>query len=355
MGLILLNPGPVTLSERVRQALLRPDLCHRESEFAELQTSIRAKLLAVYGLDPAEWAAVLLTGSGTAAVEAMLTSLVPADGGLVVLENGVYGERMGRIAAVHGIRSTRVGHPWGAVLDGTRVRAAVQGMVGPVRVAAVHHETTTGLLNPTPPPGLDGRAPVLLDAVSSFGGEPIAFGAGRVEACAGAANKCLHGVPGAAFVLLRRALLAGELPQRSVYLDLATYCRAQDAGSTPFTQSVQAFYALDEALDELRDQGGWTARRARYRTLSARVRDVLAGLGVEPLLPARASSSVLSAFRLPPGRDYASIHDGLKRRGFVVYAGQGRLADSIFRIAVMGAISDGDVDRLLDALRETLA
>jgi aspartate aminotransferase-like enzyme len=75
--MILLNPGPVNLSDRVRQALLRPDLCHREAEFSALQQAIRAKLLAIYDLDPGRWAAVLLSGSGTAAIEAMLTTLVP--------------------------------------------------------------------------------------------------------------------------------------------------------------------------------------------------------------------------------------------------------------------------------------
>ena len=94
LPMLLLNPGPVTLSPRVRAALMNPDLCHREPEFADLQDDIRARLLGVYGLAPEDYAAVLLTGSGTAAVEAMLTSLIPQTGGLLVLENGIYGERL---------------------------------------------------------------------------------------------------------------------------------------------------------------------------------------------------------------------------------------------------------------------
>jgi 2-aminoethylphosphonate-pyruvate transaminase len=117
---------------------------------------------------------------------------------------------------------------------------------------------------------------------------------------------------------------------------------------------VQAFYALDEALDELRDAGGWRARQARYRSLAGRVRAELAALGVEPLLPADRSSCVLAAFGLPSGLSYETLHDRLKRDGFVIYAGQGRLADRIFRIAVMGAIGDADLDRLLQALRSAL-
>ena len=348
--MILLNPGPVTLSERVRSAMLRPDLCHREPEFAALQASIRRKLLAVYDLDPDAWAAVLLTGSGTAAVEAMIASLAPPTG-LAVLENGIYGERISHIAAAHHIPCARIEHGWEEEPDPARVRAAVADGGW---LAAVHHETTTGRLNRVDPLAAGG-ATVLLDAVSSFGAEEIPFGEGRVEACAATANKCLHGVPGTAFVLLRRTFFARDRAPRTVYLDLAAHCRAQDAASTLFTPSVQTCYALDEALDELAEAGGWRARRARYRALMSQVRGELAALGVEPILPEGASSCVLNAFRLPAGLSYAALHDGLKARGFVIYAGQGRLAEAVFRIAVMGAIADADMDRLVAALRAVLA
>ncbi|MDQ4146088.1 MAG: 2-aminoethylphosphonate aminotransferase, partial [Pseudomonadota bacterium] len=115
--MILLNPGPVNLTAGVREALAGPDLCHRESEFANLQASIRQKLLDVYGLSSRKWAAVLLAGSGTAAVEAMLTTLMPQERKLLVIENGVYGERMSTIARVHGIRYRVLSHAWGALLN----------------------------------------------------------------------------------------------------------------------------------------------------------------------------------------------------------------------------------------------
>ena len=98
---ILLNPGPVVLSKRVRNALLKPDLCHRESEFVELQNKIRNSLLDVYGLSQNKWAAVVFTGSGTSAIEAMITSLVPIHGKVLIIENGVYGERLTKIAKIH--------------------------------------------------------------------------------------------------------------------------------------------------------------------------------------------------------------------------------------------------------------
>jgi 2-aminoethylphosphonate-pyruvate transaminase len=350
---ILLNPGPVTLSERVRRALTGPDLCHREAEFSQLQETIRGGLLRVYGLAPGRWAAVLLTGSGTAAVEAMLSSLVPKDGKLLVIENGVYGERMRRIAETHGIGCVSVKHGWGEEVGLERLEAALAEADGLTHVAVVHHETTTGRLNRLDRIGAICRArglTLLVDGVSSFGAEELDFEGWGIAACAATANKCLHGVPGTCFVIVRReALPGGDSPLRTLYLDLPTYCREQDRGGTPFTQSVQTLYALSEALAELEEEGGWPARRERYRRLIGLVREGLAAMGIAPVLPEGASSVVLNAFRLPDGISYGELHDRLKDEGFVIYAGQGGLANSIFRVSTMGAIDHADMARFLAA------
>ncbi len=136
---LLLNPGPVTLSERVRRSLLAPDLCHREAEYYDLQDEVRARLLAVYDLDPATWSAVPITCSGTGAVEAMVASLVPMDGRLLVVENGVYGERIATIASRYGIAHASVRHDWRAAVDVARVDAEL-ARGGFTHVAAVHHD-----------------------------------------------------------------------------------------------------------------------------------------------------------------------------------------------------------------------
>lgn len=357
MRTILLNPGPVTLSERVRAALLGPDLCHREAEFATLQDGLRRKLLAVYDLPAAQWGATLLTGSGTAAVEAMVTSLVPRAGRLLVAENGVYGERMSRIAGTYGIATTRVGAPWGDTLALDAIARAL-AETPHSHVAVVHHETTTGRLNDLAALASICRAAnarLLLDGVSSFGAEPIEFDAWGVDACAATANKCLHGVPGTAFVILRREALASADVSRSVYFDLREYLARQDGQGTPFTQSVQTFYALDAALDEFFEAGGWRARQSLFQTRMATVRATLAALNVRALLPGAETSCVLHAFELPQGRSYPALHDALKARGFIIYAGQGALSERVFRISAMGDISAEDMARLCRALKEVLS
>jgi len=347
---ILLNPGPVTLSERVRQALLRPDQCHREQEFADLVLGIRRRLEAVYEQRPAGHDAVILSGSGTCAVEAMVASLVPRNGRALVAANGVYGERIGAMLDAQGKAHTTIAADWLAAIDIAAVREALS-TARYSAVLAVHHETTTGRLNRLDELGracLDANVPLLLDAVSSFGGEAIDWERWHVGAVAGTANKCLHGVPGIAFVIANRELLQarrGSSP--AIYLDLQRYHTEQAIGFSPFTQAVHACFALDAALDELADEGGWSARRTLYHRRTATIRQGLLAAGIEPLLAEADNSSMLTAYRLPPGVAYATLHDRLKRAGYVIYAGQGRLARHIFRIATMGAIDDTDLDRIV--------
>ena len=139
-------------------------------------------------------------------------------------------------------------------------------------------------------------------------------------------------------------------PPRTLTLDLALWAQHQQRQATPFTPPVNALLALDQALLELAQAGGWSARHARYHKLAGVVERQLAKLGVDPLLAAADSSCVLRAYRVPAGRSYASIHAGLKQRGFVIYSGQGSLASQMFRISTMGDISDYDMGRLALAL-----
>ena len=357
---ILLNPGPVVLSERVRKALLKPDLCHREQEFIDLQNKIRSDLLNVYQLSNKEWASIIFTGSGTSAMEAMMTSLIPAHGKVLIIENGVYGERLTKIAEIHDIDHVVLHHEWGEEIDLDKLEGELQYHKGLSHIAVVHHETTTGRLN-----NIDAVAelctkydnvPILLDAVSSFGAEDIRFNEWNLAACAATANKCLHGVPGTSFVIANRNNIAKMVatPARTLYLDLVSYLEAQDANGTPFTQSIQTFYALAEALDELSDSGGWQQRRAQYWNLMDIVRHGLQDLNIKPYFEKEDCSCVLNAFHLPEGISYAELHDKLKAAGYIVYAGQGGFAKSLFRISCMGEISATDIDRLIDETRKII-
>ncbi|MEM7541289.1 MAG: 2-aminoethylphosphonate aminotransferase [Pseudomonadota bacterium] len=354
--MILLNPGPVTLSDQVRGALNGDDLCHREPEFAVLQNSIRQHLIDVYGLQN-QWAAIVLTGSGTAAVEAMVTSLIPENKELLVVANGVYGERMASMAKRAQITTHVQNNEWLKAPELAAIESALKANPEISHVAIVHHETTTGRLNDLAPIAeICERfgVRILLDGVSSFGAEDIDFNGWPLDGCAATANKCLHGVPGPAFVIARRQAVANG-SSRSVYLALQDYLVKQDLSGTPFTPSVQTFYALDAALVELKAMGGQPARKRLYEERLGNVREKLQAIGVTPLLEDGVSSCVLQSFIVPDHCSYDALHDGLKKEGFVIYAGQGNFADKIFRISTMGEIPPAAIERLSHALEKLLA
>ena len=357
---ILLTPGPVTLSDRVRNSLARGDWCHREPEFADLTRDINGRLVRVYREMAGKYDSVMLTGSGTAAVEAMLASFAPQASSTLVVTNGVYGERMAEMLAAHNRPHYVVQSPWGEAIDLDRVRNELDMRTEITHLAVVHHETTTGRLNDLSKLSeLCGEHGVrlLLDCVSSFGAEAINADELNIAALAATANKCLHAVPGISFVLARKDVWKEELvPAGSVYLDLATYYQGQHGvGFSPFTQAVQSAFALREALDELEDEGGWEQRRSIYRRRAGYIAVALKSMGLETMLPPQEYSCVLWSWLLPEGVSYSDVHASLKHEGFVVYAGHGQFNKEMFQIAHMGDINNDDLRRLEVALQKCFA
>jgi 2-aminoethylphosphonate-pyruvate transaminase len=319
--------------------------------------SCRERLVRLVGGGP-EWAAVLFTGSGTAAVEAVLSSAVPAHGGLVVVNNGVYGDRMFRIARAHGIRAEVVTTSNTMPVDPGEVERVLRGHPELSHVSLVHHETTTGLLNPVAAVARVAAAlgrRVVVDAMSSLFGEPLDVTQDGIDFVAASANKCLQGIPGVSFVLARRSALdalAGR-PPRSVYLDLHNHYVQQEADNTPFTPAVQVLHAMERALVEL-EQEGVPGRIVRYAESCRVLRAGMAELGFEVLVPA-ARSNILTTFRLPPGLAYEPLHDAMKRRGYIIYAGQGEIRTYAFRVSNMGTLTPKDMEGVVAAFAECVA
>ena len=354
---LLLNPGPVNVSSRVQQALLRGDLCHREEEFSDLLVAVRSKLLRAFA--PQGYTAVPVSGSGTLAVEAMVSSALPEGRKLLVINNGVYGERMLRMAEAHRIPAVELRYGWTERPDLSRIEETLRTDPAISAVALVHHETTTGLLNPVAEVGAITRRAgrwLLLDAVSALGGEDLDLTHDGVDLCACTANKCVQGLPGVAFVLVRNEAMAAmqDYPRRSLYLHLPLHWEAQERRSIPFTPSVQAWYALDAALDELLEETV-TARVQRYRAAATLLREGFVRLGLKFLLPPEYQANSLTSLLLPEGMTYQRLHDDLKGRGFVIYEGQGKLQTGVFRVANMGHLTLDDFRRFLGALETVLA
>jgi 2-aminoethylphosphonate-pyruvate transaminase len=354
--MMLLNPGPVNVSGRVRAALQRPDICHRESEFADLLQGIRQKLLRAFvsGAEQ-DYAAIVLTGSGTAAVEAALISSVPHGKRALIINNGVYGERMASMVALHRLGVSELKFDWGVRPDREKLRLALRQHPEVHTVAMVHHETTTGLINPVKEIAevVDGlNRAFLVDSVSGLGGEPLEIARSNIYAVAGTAGKCIQGFPGVSFVLVRRTFMERMkgYPKRSWYLNLANYYAEQERGSIPFTPAVQVYYAFDEALNELLEEG-LANRIQRYQRASTMIRQRMDALGLKPVLTPELQSDTITAYLLPPGLTYPALHDRLKEEGYVIYAGQGQLENKVFRVANMGALSEENFEGFLGAFK----
>jgi 2-aminoethylphosphonate-pyruvate transaminase len=351
---ILLNPGPANTTVSVRNALVMDDLCHREPECFEMMRRCRERLVALAG-GGADFTAVLFAGSGTAAVEATIASAVPHDRALLVVDNGVYGDRMRRIALAHGIPAEAVASDIFTPVDPTAVERALRAHPEISHVAVVHHETTTGLLNPVAEVARVahrlGRR-VIVDAMSSLFGERLDVTQDGIDFVAASANKCLQGVPGVSFVLARRRALdalAGA-PPRSVYLDLHGHFTSQEQDNTPFTPAVQVLHAMEQALIEL-DQETVKRRTDRYAESARVLREGMAGLGLEILVPEDARSNTLTTFRLPAAVTYEALHDAMKGRRYIIYAGQGALKAYAFRVANMGTLTPTDMHDVVAAFR----
>jgi len=330
----------------------------RDGGFIALSERVRARLLRLANT-PDDYVCVPLQGSGTFAVEAALGTLVPRDGKTLVLVNGAYGRRM--VSMLHRMnRACEVLETPEDVMPSTEdVDARLAGDDAITDVALVHCETTSGILNP-----LNDIAAVvaarkrrlLIDAMSSFGGIPIDGAHLPFDALMASANKCLEGVPGIAFVIARRARLEASTGNaHSLSLDLTAQWRALEAnGQWLYTPPTQVIAALDAALDALDAEGGIAGRFARYwencRTLVTGMR----GLGFETMLADEAQAPIIVTFHQPAAFDFTRFYDSLAARGFLIYPGKLTTTPS-FRIGCIGAITNADMTRLVDAVSAVIA
>lgn len=354
--MILFSPGPSNISERVRQSLLAPDIGHREPEFGVLMHDVLTGIRDVCGLaSDAPYEVVLLGGSGSVAIESVVAAARPL-GRLLVIANGPYGERAAAMARHHGTEVEEWRLAWGETIDintlNTKLRSATFGAV-----YVVHHETATGRLNPLQEIARCAKqngALILADTVSSIVGEPIDIAGWELDAVIGSGNKCIRGIPGVAFVIASQAFRAAANQQLTPhYSNLALHAQSQSAGEFPFTPPLHAMFALREALAETLDEGV-AIRQAHYRALMERTLAGLHSLNIQTLLTPDALGHTLVACHLPDGWSYDALHDPLKRAGYCIYAAQGALKTSAFRLGLIGHFGMDAVDGLFREMTRVL-
>lgn len=356
---VLLNPGPVNTSVRVKSALLHADVCHRDPAYSDHLLALTDKLRRIFQGSP-EHEVLLLTGSGTAAMECAIASTVPDGGRILVVDNGCFGERMAEIAAFHGMPLVHLKYDHGEEVRVPDVAAALDAHPDISVVAMVHHETSVGLLNPVREVGAlcQARGPLfLVDAVSSLGAEDLDVVRDGIDVCWSSANKCLHAIPGASFLCVAPRVWAriADVAPRSYYLDLKRYrAYLRDKAQTPFTPAVATYFALEAACDEWLEDGH-EARWEMYRARNRRLRDGLTRLGSPPFTATGRESHGIVTARLPDGLTFGELSAAMRERGFVIYDCKPPLQGQYFQVANMGDLDEWWLDEFLDAFADVVA
>ncbi|WP_159871687.1 MULTISPECIES: 2-aminoethylphosphonate--pyruvate transaminase [unclassified Raoultella] len=353
---LLLTPGPLTTSRTVKEAMLF-DSCTWDDDYnlGVVQT-IRQQLVQL--ATPAEgYTSVLLQGSGSYAVEAVLGSAIGPDDKVLIVSNGAYGARMIEMAELMRIASRA--YDCGEVTrpDSAAIEQILQDDPAITHIAMVHSETTTGMLNPIEEVAALAQRYAkryIVDAMSSFGGIPLDASALNIDYLISSANKCIQGVPGFAFVIARRTELEKcKGRSRSLSLDLYAQwrCMEDNHGKWRFTSPTHTVLAFAQALKELAQEGGIAARHRRYCASQRRLVAGMRELGFQPLLDDALHSPIITAFYSPDAPQYrfADFYQQLKAQGFVIYPGKVSQSDC-FRIGNIGEVYDADITALLTAI-----
>jgi 2-aminoethylphosphonate aminotransferase len=356
---VLLNPGPATTTDKVKYAQVVPDICPREKEFGAVMEFISKELTSI-AADNRKYTTVLFGGSGTAADEAMLSSAVGEDF-VVIINNGAYGKRMCEIAEAYEMNYIEFkSSPFEAVDLKALEQVIGNSKVKMSHLFVVHHETTTGLLNDIKAIGAICKkynVDMLVDAMSSFAGIPINMEDMNISYLASSSNKCIQGMAGISFVIVRlEALLKlKNAKRRNYYLNLyKQYEFFKQNYQMRFTPPVQTLYALKQAIIEAKEE---TIEKRHDRYVKA-WETLIAGLdrlGLKHLVALENHSRLLTTVVEPEAEqyDFDKMHDYLYERGFTIYPG--KVSDiNTFRIANIGAIDYRDVEKFLAALEDYL-
>jgi 2-aminoethylphosphonate-pyruvate transaminase len=354
----LLTPGPLTTSATVKRAMLH-DWGSRDEAFISMTARVRDRLVALANAE-ATHVCVPMQGSGTFAIEAVIGTLVPRDGKLLVLVNGAYGKRMVSIAKVMRRSVVAIETAEDTQVSPADLQSLLESDPLVTHVAVVHCETTSGILNPIEEVAevcsLQAR-PLIIDAMSTFGALPLDARSVPFEAVVASAGKCLEGVPGIGFAIIRRdALERSRGNAHSLSLDLEEQWQGFVAnGQWRFTPPTHVLAALDCAIDELAAEGGAEGRLARYRRNHEVLIEGMADLGFETLLPRRLQAPIIVTFLMPadPAFACARFCELLRESGFIIYPSKLTIADS-FRIGCIGRLGEAEMRAAVDAVRTTL-
>lgn len=355
----LLTPGPLTTTDSVKQEMLF-DHCTWDDDYKSITQDIRKKLLELAHVSEDEYTVVLMQGSGTFGVEAVLSSVIANDDKLLIVANGAYGERMVDIAEHAGICHVVYNEVYYKVPDAQKVAEILDNDPSITHVSMVHSETTSGILNDIEAVAKAVKArnrTMIVDAMSSFGGVDIPVGEWGIDFIISSANKCIQGVPGFSFVIAdREKLIASKGKARSLSLDLYDQWETMNKdGKWRFTSPTHVVLAFSQALKEMEEEGGIPARSRRYTENNKLLIQKMAELGIHPYIDAEYQGPIITTFYYPENHTFSftEMYTYIKERGYAIYPGKVTEADT-FRIGNIGEIYRDDILKLMEIITEFL-
>ncbi|MFQ6095371.1 MAG: pyridoxal-phosphate-dependent aminotransferase family protein [Candidatus Bathyarchaeia archaeon] len=353
---LIMVPGPTNVPDRVARAMMKPMISHRGPEFRALHRGIIENAKYLF---QTEGDVFVMTASGTGGVECAISNTVGPGEKVAIPVFGLFSERMKEKIIRRGGEPIEMPLPWGAAPEAEQIKQVVEDEENIKAIAIVYNETSTGVtVRDLPEIGEIARENnilLIVDAVSVLGGEQLPVDEWNVDICVTGSQKCLACPPGLALISVNeRAWKVIEKVPRPFYFDLVNMRRFSERDETPFTPAVPLFFALDEALKIVREEG-LEKRFERHRVCSEAFYEAIEALGLEDLPAKEIRSRTVIAVKNPPSVDNTQVRRIMRERHRVVIAGgAGKLKQKIFRIGSMGIVSEKEVIQTIDALEDAL-
>lgn len=355
---LLMLPGPTTVHPRVLNAMSQAVVNHRSAKYGEILTETSELMADVF---QTKNQAYLLTGSGTAAMEAAVSNVLNPGEKVLNVVGGKFGERFMKIAKAHGIDAKELAVEWGTAVTPEAVKEALDADEDIEAVTVVHNETSTGVAAPIEAIGKvmkDYDALYIVDTVSSLGGDEVKVDDFGIDVCVTGSQKCLAAPPGMAAITLSDDAWSKveNVTPNGFYLDMKAYKKSGDKNppETPYTPSVSLTYAMNEALKMIKEEG-LDNRVARHHKAAQASVDAVKALGLELFADPEVSSATVTAVKMPEGiTDSAFRGTTRDKYGVELAGGQDHLKGNIFRIGHMGNISYKELLQTFGAIGMTL-
>ena len=344
-------PGPTPLPDEVRQAQAAPMIDHRGTEFGEMLREISSGIAALVGTGNE---VLLLTASGTGAMEAAIVNCLSPGDRVLAVSIGSFGDRFAQIAERYGTAIDRLEVEWGEAADPEQLAATLAGREPYRAVLLTHNETSTGVANPlrelvAAVHDAPGDPLVIVDGISGLGAMPFETDAWGIDLVVSASQKAWMASPGIAIAIVGERARAAEGSARMprYYFDFAEARRWAEKGQTPWTPAVAVLFGLRVGVQRLGAEGR-DATWARHVAVAAGAQAGLRTLGLRLLAPEAHRSPTVTAAWLPDGLEWAPFNAEMRRRGLVVAGGQGQMTGRILRFGHMGMV---EADELAAAVR----